>query len=48
MNEIIAADLYRHFGLKGKKGLLKGLSYPGFKKIYERDLLQNSNAKVSI
>ena len=31
MNEIIAADLYRHFGLKGKKGLLKGLSYPGFK-----------------
>ena len=31
MNEIIAADLYRHFGLKGKLGLIKGLSYPGFK-----------------
>lgn len=31
MNEVIAADLYRHFGLKGKKGLLKGLSYPGFR-----------------
>ena len=31
MDEIIAADLYRHFGLKGTKGLLKGLSYPGFR-----------------
>ena len=31
MDEIIAADLYRHFGLKGKKGLMKGLSYPGFR-----------------
>lgn len=31
MNEIIAADLYRHFGFKGRKGLMKGLSYPGFR-----------------
>lgn len=34
MNEIIAADLYRHFGLKGLKGLIKGLSYPGFRYTY--------------
>lgn len=34
MNEIIAADLYRHFGLKGLKGLLKGLTYPGFRYTY--------------
>lgn len=31
MNRIIAADLYRHYGLKGTKGLIKGLSYPGFR-----------------
>ena len=31
MNRIIAADLYRHFRLKGTKGLIKGLSYPGFR-----------------
>jgi serine O-acetyltransferase len=31
MNSVIASDLYRHFGLKGTKGLLRGLSYPGFR-----------------
>lgn len=34
MNSVIASDLYRHFGLKGTKGLLKGLSYPGFRYTY--------------
>jgi len=34
MKEIIAADLYRHFGLTGLKGLLKGLTYPGFRYTY--------------
>jgi len=34
MNRIIAADLYRHFGLKSTKGLFKGLSYPGFRYTY--------------
>ena len=34
MNRIIAADLYRHYGLKGTKGLIKGLSYPGFRYTY--------------
>lgn len=34
MNRIIASDLYRHFGLKGWKGLIKGLSYPGFRYTY--------------
>jgi len=34
MNSVIAADLYRHFGLKSTKGLLKGLSYPGFRYTY--------------
>ena len=31
MNKLIEADLYRHFGLKGTRGLLKGLTYPGFR-----------------
>ena len=34
MNRIIAADLYRHFGLRGTRGLIKGLSYPGFRYTY--------------
>jgi len=34
MNSVIASDLYRHFGLKGTKGLLKGFSYPGFRYTY--------------
>jgi len=31
MNKTIAADLYRHFGLKGTRGLIKGWFYPGFR-----------------
>lgn len=34
MNSVIASDLYRHFGLKGTSGLLKGLSFPGFRYTY--------------
>ena len=34
MNSVIASDLYRHFRLKGTKGLLKGFSYPGFRYTY--------------
>jgi len=34
MNRIIAADLYRHFELRGARGLIKGLSYPGFRYTY--------------
>ncbi|MBP1665677.1 MAG: transferase hexapeptide repeat containing protein [Bacteroidetes bacterium] len=34
MNSVIASDLFRHFGLKGTKGFLKGLSYPGFRYTY--------------
>lgn len=34
MNKTIASDLYRHFGLKGTGGFLKGLSYPGFRYTY--------------
>lgn len=31
MNYLVASDLYRHFGLKGFTGLIKGLTYPGFR-----------------
>ena len=31
MDKTIEADLYRHFGLHGFRGLIKGLSYPGFR-----------------
>mgnify|MGYP000852419970 FL=1 len=31
MNQVIKADLYRHFGLHGTRGLIKGLKYPGFR-----------------
>lgn len=31
MDKIIKADLYRYGGLTGKRGLWKGLSYPGFR-----------------
>jgi serine O-acetyltransferase len=31
MNRIIKADLYRHNGLKGKSGFLKGWFEPGFR-----------------
>ena len=34
MNKVIASDLYRHFGLRGLRGLLKALSYPGFRYTY--------------
>ncbi|OQB57494.1 MAG: Serine acetyltransferase [Bacteroidetes bacterium ADurb.Bin145] len=34
MNSLIATDLFRHFGLKGTKGLIKGLKYPGFRYTY--------------
>lgn len=34
MNEIIASDLFRHFGFRGKLGLIKGLKYPGFRYTY--------------
>ena len=34
MDKIIATDLYRHFGLKGTKGLIKGLTFPGFRYTY--------------
>jgi serine O-acetyltransferase len=34
MNKTIAADLYRHFGLQGFKGLIRGLCYPGFRYTY--------------
>ncbi|MBK8881889.1 MAG: serine acetyltransferase [Bacteroidales bacterium] len=31
MDRVIAADLYRYGGLTGTRGLLKGLSFPGFR-----------------
>ncbi len=34
MNRIIEADLFRHGGLKGTRGLLRGLSYPAFRFTY--------------
>lgn len=34
MNRIIQSDLYRHEGLKGIKGFLKGLWYPDFRYMF--------------
>ena len=34
MDKDIRADLYRYGGLTGRKGLWKGLSYPGFRYTY--------------
>lgn len=34
MNRIIAADLYRHYELRGTRGLIRALSYPGFRYTY--------------
>ncbi len=34
MNRVITADLFRHLGLSGRKGLIKGLFYPGFRYTY--------------
>ena len=34
MQRTIKADLYRYGGLKGVKGFLKGLRYPGFRYMY--------------
>lgn len=34
LNDVIRADLYRQGGLVGFKGLLKGLTYPGFRYLY--------------
>lgn len=34
MDRLIAADLYRYEGLKGTKGLLRGLITPGFRYMY--------------
>jgi serine O-acetyltransferase len=45
MNSLIASDLYRHFGLKGTLGLLKGLLYPGFRYTYLLRKVSNSRKK---
>lgn len=34
MNKLIEADLYRHHGFKGIRGLMKGLLIPGFRYMY--------------
>lgn len=48
MDSVIASDLYRHFGLKGTRGLLKGLSYPGFRyTFFLRKVSQHSGKSIS-
>jgi len=50
MDRTIASDLFRHFGLKGAKGLIKGLSYPGFRYtfILRKVSVKRKNPIVSI
>lgn len=49
MDSLIASDLFRHFGLKGIKGLLKGMTYPGFRYTFLlRKVSQHPEKSVSL
>ena len=48
MNHVIKADLYRHYGFHGTRGLIKGLMYPGFRYTFlYRKVTMHSTRSIS-